>query len=78
MTGCSAGAGEEGAALEMRVPSDDDTALAAALIRLFSLSDAVRSGIGRRGREWVAGHFDAASIERAVLTLYAEVARPKG
>jgi len=42
------------------------------------LSDAVRSGIGRRGREWVAGHFDAASIERAVLALYAEVARPKG
>jgi len=62
----------------IRVPSDDDTALAAALIRLFSLSDAVRSGIGRRGREWVAGHFDAASIERAVLALYAEVARPKG
>jgi len=62
----------------LRVPSDDDTALAAALIRLFSLSDAVRSGIGRRGREWVAGHFDAASIERAVLALYAEVARPKG
>jgi len=62
----------------LRVPSDDDTALAAALIRLFSLSDAVRSGIGRRGREWVAGHFDAASIERALLALYAEVARPKG
>lgn len=60
----------------LRVPSDDDTALAAALIRLFSLSDAVRSRIGRRGREWVAGHFDAASIERAVLALYAEVARP--
>ena len=62
----------------LRVPADDDTALAAALIRLFSLSDAVRSGIGRRGREWVAGHFDAASVERATLALYAEIARPKG
>jgi glycosyltransferase involved in cell wall biosynthesis len=62
----------------LRVPTDDDTALAAALIRLFSLSDAVRASIGRRGREWVAGHFDAASIERATLALYAEVARPKG
>jgi glycosyltransferase involved in cell wall biosynthesis len=62
----------------LRVPSDDDTALAAALIRLFSLSDTTRSAIGRRGREWVAGHFDAASIERATLALYADVARPKG
>jgi glycosyltransferase involved in cell wall biosynthesis len=62
----------------LRVPADDDPALAAALIRLFSLSDAARSGIGRRGREWVAGHFDAASVERATLALYAEIARPKG
>jgi glycosyltransferase involved in cell wall biosynthesis len=62
----------------LRVPTDDDTALAAALIRLFSLSDTTRTGIGRRGREWVAGHFDAASIERATLGLYAEVTRPKG
>jgi len=61
----------------LRVPADDDTALAAALIRLFSLSDAARSGIGRRGREWVAGHFDATSVEQATLALYAEVARPK-
>jgi len=62
----------------LRVPADDDTALAAALIRLFSLSDAVRSGIGRRGREWVAGHFDAAGVERATLALYAEIVRTRG
>ena len=30
----------------MRVPADDDAALAAALIRLFSLSDSARSAIG--------------------------------
>lgn len=62
----------------LRVPADDDTALAAALIRLFSLSDAARSGIGRRGREWVATHFEAAAVERATLALYAEIAQPKG
>ena len=61
----------------LRVPADDDTALAAALIRLFSLSDAVRSGIGRRGREWVATHFEAAAVERAMLALYAEIAPSK-
>ena len=62
----------------LRVPSDDDTALAAALIRLFSLSDSARSAIGRRGREWVAGHFDATTIEQATLALYADVTRPRG
>jgi glycosyltransferase involved in cell wall biosynthesis len=62
----------------MRVPADDDTALAAALIRLFSLSDSARSAIGRRGREWVAGHFDAETVERAMLAIYAETARPRG
>ena len=62
----------------MRVPADDDTALAAALIRLFSLSDSARSAIGRRGRAWVADHFDAPSVERATLALYAEMTRPRG
>ena len=41
----------------LRVPADDEAALAAALIRLFSLSDAARAAIGRRGREWVGGAF---------------------
>ena len=61
----------------MRVPANDEAALAAALIRLFSLSDAARNAIGRRGREWVADHFDAAGIERATLALYADVTRPR-
>ena len=60
----------------LRVPAGDDAALAAALIRLFSLSDTARSGIGARGRTWVLDHFDAAAIERATLALYAEIARP--
>ena len=61
----------------LRVPAEDEAALAAALIRLFSLSDIARAGIGRRGRAWVAEHFDAESIERLTLALYADVARPR-
>jgi glycosyltransferase involved in cell wall biosynthesis len=60
----------------LRVPAEDEAALAAALIRLFSLSDAARSAIGARGRAWVLDHFDPDSIGRATLALYAEVARP--
>jgi glycosyltransferase involved in cell wall biosynthesis len=62
----------------LRVPAEDEAALAAALIRLFSLSDAARAAIGTRGRAWVLDHFDAASIERATLALYAEVSRRAG
>ena len=61
----------------LRVPAGDESALAAALIRLFSLSDNARSAIGARGRIWVAEHFDAASVERATLAIYAEVARAR-
>lgn len=61
----------------LRVPSEDDAALAAALIRLFSLNDAARAGIGRRGRAWVEEHFDAASIERATLALYADITKAR-
>ncbi len=46
----------------LRVPAGDEAALAAALIRLFSLSDAARAGIGARGRAWVA---DAVRCRRA-------------
>jgi glycosyltransferase involved in cell wall biosynthesis len=59
----------------LRVPADDEAALAAALIHLFSLSDSARSGIGARGRAWMKEHFDAASVERATLALYAELSR---
>jgi len=55
----------------------DEAALAAALIRLFSLSDTARSGIGARGRAWVAAQFDPASIAHATLAVYSEVARAR-
>lgn len=60
----------------LRVPAGDDAALAAALIRLFSLGDTARAAIGTRGRAWVLDHFDEEAIERATLALYAEIARP--
>jgi glycosyltransferase involved in cell wall biosynthesis len=60
-----------------RVPAGDDAALATALIHLFSLTDAGRAAIGARGRAWVAEHFDATSIARSTLSLYAEVTRPR-
>jgi glycosyltransferase involved in cell wall biosynthesis len=61
----------------LRVPAGDEAALAAALIRLFSLSDNARAAVGTRGRAWVAEHFDGASIARATLGVYAEVTRAK-
>src|SRR5437764_6860093 len=60
----------------LRVPAGDEAALAAALIRLFSLSDAGRAAIGARGRAWVGEHFDGPSIARTTLPRYAEVTRP--
>lgn len=61
----------------LRVPAGDEQALAAALIRLFSLSDAGRAAIGARGRAWVGEHFDGPSIARTTLSLYAEVTRAR-
>src|SRR5205085_9716666 len=37
----------------LRVPAGDEAALAAALIRLFSLPDGPRAAMGARGRAWV-------------------------
>jgi len=59
----------------LRFHSGDDAALAAALLRLFSLSQPVRNGIGRRGRDWVLDHFNAASVAEQTLRLYGEIAR---
>ena len=61
----------------LRVPAGDAEALAAALIRLFSLPDPVRAAIGTRGRAWVSGHFNGPDVARAILSLYADLARPR-
>jgi glycosyltransferase involved in cell wall biosynthesis len=59
----------------LRFPSGEDTALAAAVIRLFSAPEAARAAIGARGRAWVTAHFNAPAATEPTLRLYAEVAR---
>ena len=58
----------------MRFATGDDAALAAALIRLFSLPESAQKAIGARGREWVLEHFTTPAVSELTLKLYAEVA----
>ncbi len=58
----------------MRFPTGDSSALAAALMRLFSMPPATQHAIGARGRAWVLGHFTAPAAAELTLKLYAEVA----
>jgi glycosyltransferase involved in cell wall biosynthesis len=63
----------------LKFSAGDDAALAATLVRLFSMSDPIRNAIGARGRAWVLGHFNRPAVAELTLNLYAEVAgRPKG
>jgi glycosyltransferase involved in cell wall biosynthesis len=57
-----------------RFQSGDDAALAAALLRLFSMPELNRATIGRRGRDWVLGHFNTAIVTEQTLRLYRDVA----
>jgi glycosyltransferase involved in cell wall biosynthesis len=57
-----------------RFPPGDDAALAAALLRLFAMPEPNRATIGRRGREWVLGHFNSAIVAEQTLRLYRDVA----
>jgi len=59
----------------LRFSSGDAGALAAALIRLFSLPAC--SAIGARGRAWMAANFDVLAATIPTLNLYAEVARQR-
>jgi glycosyltransferase involved in cell wall biosynthesis len=61
----------------LRVAAGDDAALATALVRLFTMPEPMRDQIGRRGRAWVLGHFDAATVAENALRLYADVANNK-
>jgi glycosyltransferase involved in cell wall biosynthesis len=56
-----------------RFQSGDDAALAAALLRLFSMPELNRATIGRRGRDWVLGHFNTAIVTEQTLRLYRDV-----
>jgi len=56
-----------------RFAAGDDEGLAAALVQLLSTPDATRRAIGRRGREWVAGHCAPATVASQMLAVYAAV-----
>lgn len=55
----------------LRFSAGDDSALAGALIRLFSLPEPARAAIGQRGRDWVGGHFSAPAVADLALKVYA-------
>ncbi len=63
----------EGRITGLRFHSGDDAALAATLLRLFSLPEPARRAMGVRGREWVLGHFDLPVVARQTLRLYDEM-----
>jgi glycosyltransferase involved in cell wall biosynthesis len=57
----------------LRVPAGDDAALAAALLRLFSMPEPNRATLGLRGRTWVLEHFNAATVAEQTLKVYDEI-----
>jgi hypothetical protein len=44
--------------------------IAAALLRLFAMPEPTRAMLGQRGREWVLGHFDAATVTAQIVRIY--------
>jgi glycosyltransferase involved in cell wall biosynthesis len=58
-----------------RFSSGDSVALAASLLRLFSMPESARTAIGARGRAWVTANFNAPAATEPTLRLYAEVAK---
>jgi glycosyltransferase involved in cell wall biosynthesis len=61
----------------LRFAAGDDQALATTLVRLFSMPASWRKGIGQRGREWVASHFNAPAVAEMTLKLYSGMARSR-
>jgi glycosyltransferase involved in cell wall biosynthesis len=59
----------------LRYSAGDDAALAAALIRLFSMSPAQQAAMGIRGRQWVADHFNQPAVSDLTLRLYSGLVR---
>jgi glycosyltransferase involved in cell wall biosynthesis len=58
----------------LKFSTGDAAALAATLIRLFSMPDLAQRAMGLRGRDWVLRHFSAAAASELTLRLYADVA----
>jgi glycosyltransferase involved in cell wall biosynthesis len=57
----------------LRFSAGDDAALAAALVRLFSMPEAARLAMGARGRDWMVNHFNAPSVAEQTLRLYSDL-----
>lgn len=63
----------EGRVTGLRFASGDDAALASTLLRLFFLPEPARNAMGRRGRDWVLGHFDGEGVAAQTLALYSDI-----
>jgi glycosyltransferase involved in cell wall biosynthesis len=63
----------EGRMSGLRFPAGDDAALAASLLRLFSIPEPARRAMGERGRTWVLDHFDPEIVADQTLRLYGEI-----
>ena len=61
----------------LRFSAGDDAALAAALVRLFSMPPQQQRAIGQRGRNWVTGHFNQPAVTDLTLRLYSGLRRRK-
>ncbi len=62
----------------LRFPSGDDSALAAALIRVLSAPETSRQAIGRRAREHVMTQYASTAAMTQMFAVYMEIARPGG
>ena len=58
----------------LRFSAGDSVALAAALVRLFSLPPPARAAVGARGRAWVLANFNAEAAAEPTLRLYEQMA----
>lgn len=59
-----------------RFPSGDHAALAAAIIRGFSIPEPACAAIGLRGRAWIAANFELGMVSQQILDLYEELIQP--
>ncbi|MBS0536259.1 MAG: glycosyltransferase [Proteobacteria bacterium] len=60
----------------LKFPAGDDAALAASLMRLFSMPDSASAAMGRRGRAWVLDHFEPGIAAKDMLALYRDLTIP--
>jgi glycosyltransferase involved in cell wall biosynthesis len=59
----------------LRFSAGDDAALAAAVIRLFSMPVAAQAAIGVRGRQWVTDHFNQPAVTDLTMAIYSGLLR---